>query len=344
MRYRRIMVAVAAGGLVAGTSLVSGVVTSSAAAAAKFPVTSFTIDSSNVKVVSSTHHKLRFFVFVSRQSSGPANAVKPADSMSIGLSSGAEAHDWDFGTGRSATRLSARKGTGRIATKHELGRFGKLKLTIAPAGKAHRTCAASTGFTSTRNITLTGKPTFNSKSGKHGWGTVGKHKLTLKGSLSVDFGMPDPDCGHILHVSCPKLGLSLGTFEGDTDMNAFSRSGHASRIFADRFVDLPSPTGARRSDFLSGKLRPLSAATDTSGNITVRLRPKSKTISGSATVTGQAPPSTDTCKKVSSDDYSESTWTNGAKKLAVHGQIESAITIKNNDGVDVEVTTPRPPA
>jgi hypothetical protein len=338
------LVAIASGGLVAGTSLVSAAVPASAAAAPKFPVTSFTIDSSNVKVVSSTHHKLRFFVFVSRQSGGPATAVKRADSMSIGLSSGAEAHDWDFGTGRSATRLSASKGTGRIATKGQLGRFGKLKLTIAPAGKAHRTCAASTGFTSTRNITLTGKPTFNSKSGKHGWGKVGVHTTTLKGTLRVDFGMPDPDCGHILHVRCPSVGISLGAFVGSTDVEATSSPGHASRIFADRRVELASPSGAARSDFLSGKLKPLSAATDTSGNITVRLRPKSKTISGSATVTSQTPPSTDTCRKVSSDNYFDATWTNGAKKLAVHGQIERAITIKNNDGVDVEVTTPRPPA
>jgi hypothetical protein len=338
------LVAVAAGGLVAGTSLVSGVVTSSAAAAPKFPVTSFTIDSSSAKVLSSTQAKLRLFVFASRQTGGPAFAVKRADSMSIGLSAGREAHEWTFATSRSAIHVNGSKATGRIRTRQQLGRYGKLKLVLAPAGKAHRTCSASTGFTSTRAITLTGKPKFNSRSGKHGWGTVGGHKMTMKATLTVNFGMPDPDCGHILQTFCPSVGISLNAFAGRTSLNVTGAPGHAAQISADRLVDLPSPTGARRGDFMSGKVKPVSAATDTSGNITIRLRPKSKNLSGAATVTAQAPPSTDSCRKVSSDSYFNATWTNGATKLAFHSQIERPISVKNDDGVSVEVTTPRPPA
>jgi hypothetical protein len=335
------LVAIAAGGLVAGTSLVAAAVPAGAAAAQKFPVTSFTIDSSNVKVVSSTRAKLRFFIFVSRQSGGPALSVKRADSMSVGLSAGPEAHEWNFVLGRSATHLNASKATGRIRTKQQLGRFGKFKLTLAPAGKARRSCVASTGFTSTRKITLSGRPRFNSKSGRHGWGTVGAHKMTIKATLTADFGMPDPDCGHILRASCPSVGISIGAFNDTTDLSASSRAGHASRAEADRRVSLPSPSGASRNDFLSGKLKPLSAVADAGGNLTIRLRSASKTISGTATVTTQSPPSTDACRKVSSDSYFDAIWANGAKKLTLHGQIEPGISMRNNDGVSLQVTTPR---
>jgi hypothetical protein len=335
------LVAVAAGGLVAGTSLVAGAVTSSAAAAAKFPVTSFAIDSSSVKMQSSTHAKLRLFVFASRESGGPAFSVKRADSLSVGLSHGQEAHEWNFAVSKSAIHLNASKATGRIRTKRQLGRYGKLTLMLAPAGKAHRTCSASTGFTSTRKITLTGKPRFNSRSGRHGWGTVGVHKLRMKATLKVDFGTPDPDCGHILRVFCPSVGISLNTFAGTTGVSASGRPGHASRAEADREVTLSSPSGATRNDFMSGKVKPLSAVADAGGNITIRLRAASKSLSGTATVTTQSPPSNDTCKKVSSDSYFDANWTNGAKKLTFHGQIEPGISVRDNDSVSVEVTTPR---
>jgi hypothetical protein len=337
---RRLLAVVATTGLLAGTSLVSGVVASSAAAAPKFPVTAFSIDSSNKKVHSSTHQKLRLFVFASRQSDGPQFAARTADSLSVGLSHRREAHEWTFVVSRKAIRLNASKATGRITTHRQLGRYGKIKLTLAPAGKAHKSCAASTGFTSTRKITLTGKPRFNSRSGKHGWGIVGAHKLTMNATLVVTFGTPDPDCGHIVQGFCPSVGITISSFTGGTSLFASSRPGHTARVSVDRQVNLPSPSGARRGDFLTGKVEPLDAETDASGNVTVLLRAASKHLTGTATVTSPGPPTNDTCKKVTSNSYFGATWTNGAKKLTFHSQIGPNVWVNDNDETSLEVTSP----
>jgi hypothetical protein len=341
---RRLLAVAATAGLVAGTSLVAGVGAASSAApsaAQTFAVTSFTIDSSNPKLTSSTHKRLRFFVFIeSNSGTVVADTVRRGDRLSVGLSVPKESHDWDFTLKRSSVHLNASKGTGRILTKHQLKRFGKFRLTLAPAGKAHRSCASSTGFTKTRKITLTGTPKFNSNSGKHGWGIVGAHKMTINATLTANFGTPNLNCGGTIKTFCPKLGIRVDDFSQSATMDATGRPGHAGRLFGFRSVSLRSPRGAGRNDFLTGKLKPLSTSTDAGGTVSIRLAAASKNLRGTATVASEGPPSSDTCRQVQSDSYFGSSWTNGAKPLTFHGQIEPRFSVRNNSEAQAEVTTP----
>jgi hypothetical protein len=344
---RRTLAVVATAGLLAGTSLVAGVGTSSAAptAAQKFRLSAFTIDSSSPKVISSTGKRLRFFVFIASSSNSIATieprSARRGDRLSVGLSVPKESHDWDFTVKRSSIHLNASKGTGRIKTKHQLKRYGKFKLTLAPAGKAHRSCASSTGFTTTRKITLSGTPKFNSSSGKHGWGIVGANKMTIKATLVATFGTPDLDChGGPVRSFCPRVGITVDDFSQSATLDASSRPGRAARLFGFRQVSLNSPRGAGRNDFLSGKLKPLSASTDAGGNVSIRLTGASKNLRGTATVASEGPPSNDICKQVSSNSYFGSSWTNGAKRLTFHGQIESRFSVPNNQEAQFEVTSP----
>jgi hypothetical protein len=348
---RRILAVVATAGLVAGTSLAAGAGASSAAptAAHAFKMTGFTIDTANPKLTSSTHKRLRFFIFIFNNSNtvnftrtrnaARAASAKTGDALSVGLSAGKESHDWGFGVKRSTVHFNAKKGTGRINTKHQLKRYGKIRLTIAPTGKAHRSCASSTGYTTTRKITLTGKPTFNSKSGKHGWGTVGAHTVTIKGTLTVNFGTPKLDCGGGVTPSpCPSVGINVDDFTQSTSMNTSGRPGHDARVFAFREVSLTSPRGGSRSDFLTGKVKPLTATPDSGGNVAIRLTGASKNIHGSATITSTEPASSDICKQVVTQDYFDATWKNGAKPLSFRGQIEPRFSLPNNTSASAEVT------
>jgi hypothetical protein len=344
---RRTLAVVATAGLVAGSSLVAGVGASSASpsAAQKFRLTAFSIDSGNPKLTSSTDKRLRFFLFIS-STSGSIATVEPrsarrGDTLNVGLSVPKESHDWGFGLKRSAVHLNANKGTGKINTKHQLKRYGKLRLTISPAGKAHRSCATSTGFTTTRKITLTGRPTFNSRSGKHGWGIVGAEKMTIKATLIANFGTPNLDCnGGPIQSFCPKVGIVVNDFAQSTGFDASSRPNHVARMSGFRQVNLASPHGAGRSDFLTGKIKPLSSSTDAGGTVRVRLAGASKNLRGSATVASAGPASDDICKQVATNDYFGSSWTNGAKPLTFVGQIESRFSLPNNDGAEFEVTSP----
>jgi hypothetical protein len=383
IKRHRLMAAVAAAGLAAGTSLAAGAVTSATAAAsasahaasahaasaptasapkAKFPVTSFEIDSHLTKVHSSTHKLLTFFVFISNGSSGLPDIASQTAGITVGLSpqrgSGVvlaarprqdatlsaarskgtqESHEWGFGLKPSSLHINTKKGTGTVKTKKLLKSYGKFTLKLSPAGKAHKSCSASTGFTSTRKVRLVGSSRFNTKSGKHGWGVVGARKTTLKATLTVDYGTPE--CGQPTMNQCPSVGIFVDTFSNHTDVGASSAPGQKSRVTAFRQVNLSSPKGAVRSDLLAGTAKPLKAKHDADGNLTFLISPRSSNASGSATVTAPPPPGTTTCKKTTTDFYFGATWTNGAKKFAMRGQIEKRITIKNNPNADAEVTT-----
>jgi hypothetical protein len=345
---RRVLAVAATAGLVAGTSLVAGAGAGAASAAPtavhKFRVSAFNIDSGNPKVTSSTGERLRFFIFIASDSGGVADSARRGDRLSVGLSVPKESHEWNFTVKRSSIHLNAKKGTGRILTKHQLKRYGKLRLTLAPAGKAHRSCASSTGFTTTRKITLTGTPKFNSKSGKHGWGVVGAHTMTMDATLTASFGTPDLNChGGPVQSFCPRVGITMDDFSQSATMDASGRLGRAGRMFGFREVSLKSPRGAGRSDFLTGKLKPLSTSTDGADNVVLRLKGASKNLRGAATVTSEGPPSNDICKKTSSNSYFGSSWKNAAKKLTFHGQIESRFSMPNNTEAQFEVTAPLQP-
>jgi hypothetical protein len=366
---RRLMAAAAAAGLAAGTSLAAGAAMSASAAApahpasaaaAKFPVTSIEIDTRQTKVHTSTHKKLTFFVFISSRSSlqdsasqttgmtvgfspqGGRGVILAARPRGIATRSGGhsagtrESHEWTFALRTSSLHINTKKGTGTVKSKRQLKRFGKFTLKLAPAGKAHRSCSASTGFTSTRKVTLVGTSRFNTKSGRHGWGVVGRaHRMKLKATLMVDYGIPD--CGHPLSLPCSPVGILLDTSANGSDLGVSGAPGKRARISATRQVELSSPAGAVRSDLLAGTAKALKAKHDAHGNLTFGVRPRSSNAAGSATVTTSMPPGISPCRKTATDVYFGS-WVNGAKKFSIRGQIEKRITIKNNPNADAQVT------
>jgi hypothetical protein len=174
---------------------------------------------------------------------------------------------------------------------------------------------------------------------------VGAHKMTMKATLTAEFGTPRPDCnGGPIQSSCPSVGITVNDFAGATSMNASGRPGRAGRLFGFRQVSLRSPRGADRSDFLTGALKPLSATSDSGGNVVIHIIGASKNLRGTATVTSTQPASTDLCKKVSSSSSFGSSWVNGAKPLTVRGEIESAFSVKNNSDASFEVTKTATPA
>jgi hypothetical protein len=371
IKRRRLMAGVAAAGLAAGTSLAAGAVTSVTAAASvsahatTFPVTSFEIDSHQTKVHSSTHKKLTFFVFISNQNNnGLPDTARQTASITVGLSrqSGGnvviaarplgnavrsaahstgteESHEWGFGVRESSLRINTKTGTGTVKSKKQLKGYGKFRLRVSSAGKPHSSCAGSSGFTTTRKVTLVGTARFNTKSGKHGWGVVGSRKTKLKATLTVDYGIPDTDCGPPITVHCQSVGIFVDSFSNGTDVDASSAPGKRTRITAFRQVTLSSPAGAVRSDFLGGTAKPLKLKHDADGNVSFRISPRSANASGSATVTATPPPGTTTCKGSSTDVYFGGSWVNGAKKFAIRGQIEKRIRIRNNPNADAQVTT-----
>lgn len=374
MRHRRLFAAVAAAGLAVGTPVAAGAVTASTATAAaaaaqapaaKFPVTAFAIDSRQIKVRSSKHKKLSFFLFLDRRTnSGPPDSVSVVNNLTVALSpqrgrgvvlasrpgqsvepsSSAstpiqESHEWTFAVKKSSLHINTKKGTGTVKSKKLLKGFGRFTLKVSPDGKAHKSCPGSTGYTSSRTVTLVGSARFNTRSGKHGWGVVGAHRMTLKATLSVDHGTPDFDCGRTPQEQCPSVGIFVDSFLSNGDISASNTPGEPARLTAFRVVDLASPKGADRADFLGGEAKTLKLKHDPDGDVSFLISARSSNASGSATVSATPPPSTSTCKHRSSDDYFPATWTNGAHRLALRGQIEKPMTVKNNDGASAQVVT-----
>jgi hypothetical protein len=373
---RRLLAATAAAGLAAGTSLAAGAVTSATAAtpasaavasapAAQFRVTSVEIDTLQKRLRSSTHKKLTFFVFISNQNNnGLPETAGQAASLTVGLSpqragnvviaarrrgsavrSAAhrtgteESHEWGFGVRESSLRINTKKGTGTVKSHKQLKGYGKFTLKLSPAGRSHKSCAGSSGFTTTRKVTLVGHARFNTRSGKHGWGVVGSHKTKLKATMIVDYGTPDTNCGPPITAHCPSVGIFVDSISNGTDFGASSAPGKQARITTFRQVKLASPAGAVRSDFLGGTAKPLKLKHDADGTVSFRISPRSSNASGSATVTATPPPGTTTCKGTSTDVFFGGNWVNGAKKFTMRGQIEKRIRIRNNPNSDAQVTT-----
>jgi hypothetical protein len=315
IKRHRMLTAVAAAGLAAGTSLAAVAASPVAAAAAPtLPVTSYSISTSNVTVHSSTHKKLTYFFFIT-------NNTKNGN-LDLGLSSGqTESHDWNFALTKAAFHVNPDKASGRITTNHQLKGFGKFTIKVSSASKARKTCASSSGFTTTRNVRITGTPMFNTKSGNHGWGKVDVHKVTLKGVLSVDHGTPS------------------GNARASSDLSAFAPKGRSTQLSAFRQVTIRSPKHASRFDSLTGKGGPIRARKAAGGKLSFLIKGTSRNATGTATVTTTSKPFASTCRKVTTNGYFSSRWTNGPKRLTLHAQIEGNLVVGNNTNASVEVST-----
>lgn len=241
-------------GAVAGTAYAgfSGTPTSPAdlARAPAKAGTNLNLDSSALKVVSSTGHKLLVRVFAFRTSTGA--------SVEVGLETRdqREQHAWTFKAPDSAVSLSA-SGKGRIRlTSKRSGGFATISLSSSPVGRAVLSTCHQKTATKTRHIALSGTLRFTSRSaGKHAWGSVGSAHKAVHFSTKSKITWVKPAAS-----SCPTpefpcrttfLWQAQSLLGGEIDLFSSDNSGAHAEIAGGRLVTLAKPSGATRSDVVS---------------------------------------------------------------------------------------------
>jgi hypothetical protein len=361
---KRFLPAAAALSVVAAT-LVSG---GSAAAIAKRPAApqlDYAIFTSHeVRVTTSTHHKLTLSVDASPTSSivvlasSPAgrgltaasssnapNASNAPSSVDVALIDAKhhEDHGWLFRLKKGAVSLNPTTGKGSVATgATRIEPYGRVSLTFTPTGKTTTTRCQGTARTVSHQVNVVGKVQFNThSSGRHSWGNVGstKHPFKLKGRGTVQDQYGMGLCGKTLSQEPCASGIGWSTDTGAVGFAALtggaltSRGKTRSEIEAFRGVSLPAPAHASREDEVSAA-EPPPALTVVGGEPTLVIDATGSQVTGSAEMTSPTPetPMSRVCQ--TSHDENETEWgdasfVNGDDPLTVHEQIEGPLTVAN---------------
>lgn len=342
-------------GLIAAAALALAALPSSAQAAphATTPkIQSVSVSGEHAKVKSSKHKTLSVSVSGSNSTNEPLRPAVPRahaihrtaagsstqGNLDVTLSNASEFHQWDFSVPTSALVVkSSGKGTYKVpATK--LSPFGTVKLSFAPKGKPTLLKCEGTTVSKVQKVTLSGTFFFDTRSGKHGWGTVGskKSKFTFTSNATVEWS-------YVTTASCQPDFTSF--CQTSTFWDAFTENGDLQGavvprkgVSASRQVKLSKPAGAFRYDNKSAGVKSETfSSTSTTATLTVTGNGSSST--GSATITGSDPNTfSNPCGKTGQTQNMTSwngTFTNGSKPLEVH-DIFGVIGAKT--GSDAEIT------
>lgn len=285
--------------------------------------TNVNLDSSSLKVVSSTGHHLLVRVFAFRSSTGT--------SIEVGVETRdhREQHAWTFKAPDSAVSLSA-NGKGRIhLTSNRSGGFATISLRSSPVGRAVlSTCHRKTA-TRTRHVALSGTLRFKTGShGKHAWGSVGsahkavhfstKSKITWVKPVASNCPTADFPCRNtFLWQSQSTLGDGIELFSSD------NLGAHA-EIAGGRLVTLAKPSGATRSDLVSlpqpTPNQLIIDQTDGSATMQATFRGGTVTMSSPDPAIAQILPCGKGKKKISAESW-QGDVVNGATPIRIPAQV-----------------------
>jgi hypothetical protein len=293
---------------------------------------SVNVTSSVLKVVSSTGHRLRIRLraFQSDTSSQVDLQVETRD--------GAEEHDWSFDVPRSGVSISS-KGTGRVRlTSGRSAGYATVSLKATPHGRAVLSTCHSKTASKTRHVSLSGTLRLSTRStGRHAWGRVGSLHKKVHFSTHSSVTWIRPAASSCSETTLPCRNTFAWQASSDvTDeldfLTSVNKGAHA-RITGARFVNLPRPAGATRTDILnqpqSSPNQLIVNTTDGSATLQATFR------GGTATLSAPQPATTQvlrcaTGKKKISVDFWPAGFADGATPIRLPAQIFGAVSLQDN--------------
>ncbi|HTW20895.1 MAG TPA: hypothetical protein VME70_11875 [Mycobacteriales bacterium] len=306
-------------------------------AAASFDGASF--DPPTQTLTSTTHKKLRVNFFASIDQNGLGSGFSQAAGFTITRKGVPETHDWTFPMKKAFT-FSTKTDKGSIKTKSQLSPYATVNLTFAPNGKKH-TSTCGKYKTIRVPVKVKGSLTFDTRSGKHGWGKV--HASHLSGKTVIYYETGDQttcnpggftlECGSGISWNASH---SIGTTDGDV---AFSGSidtvkGKTVKTFyASRTTTLSKPKGSTRGDTTYVTKSNSTLTIDKANDATLVVKgtgPVTGSVTMASPAAGSASPP-QACGKGKHEVFTnwQVTYTNGKSPLAVHEQIEGTYKLPN---------------
>jgi hypothetical protein len=289
-------------------------------------------------VTSSTHKKLTMFV--------DANKSQGGGTMSVGLQSGAESHDWSFSLPAGAFTLNG-KGDGTLdVPTSAISPYGSVKLNISSVGgTVTKRCSASAHITS-RKLKVAGTFVFNThSSGKHKWGTVGSKssKVSFTGTTDSAFGQPFTTCLGASTQRCAKsVSWSAGNGDGSLSFGGDTAGKGRGFIDASRSERLPAPSGATRNDSVDVHAPPPDVKHGKHGSATLLVRTSGGVARGSAKLVSQHGGSSTRISCGNGQKEKSTVWNasfkNGKPALGVSEQVFGAFTLPAAFSATFDVT------
>jgi hypothetical protein len=251
----------------------------------------FTTLSSSTITVKNSHGRRLHLTLSSTARAGIGKA-----GLTLTLSTGAlggvgESHAWSFNIPRSGLNYNHRTGHGKLSTGTSLRSFGNIALTFVKTSQSTSTCKGGTGHDTRVSGRLSGKVFFDSRTGPHGWGTVGsrRHTLTFTGTNVFSLlgtGCPigtggSATCSNGLFWSAPFATTSPTTSVFGNVEKVGSRT--TSTVTFIRSLTLPIP-GSNRTDTLVA-----SEPVPTVNTGTLTITTSGHLVTGSAGISATTP-------------------------------------------------------
>lgn len=253
--------------------------------------------------------------------------------LTVALENASQSHYWNFQIPSSAVKAAS---SGKASVKpsaKKLAPFGKVSLTAKPKGKPKTISCKGSPSTKTQKVTLGGTFYFDTRSGKHGWGTVGSKKKAFHFSTSATVTWSYANDNYC--YSGGSICLSSTTWAAYTSGKSLGGDVRKHpRINGTRDARLTKPKGATRNDYVTAALKSAKLSTSNGGaDAKLVLTGTGGASSGSATVTGTGA-STDAYPcgkggKKQKSSYWNGSFKNGSKPLTVR-DIYGAIKLPSN--------------
>jgi hypothetical protein len=257
-----------------------------------FSIGSTSLDSAVLKVKGSHGRKLYLLVASEKHTGVGRVGLSVQLSTSPRFGSG-ETHTWSFSLKSSDLTYNAVTGRGALSSGKSLKSFGSVKLSFTKTSQSTGDCDPnnpSAGKEIRVKGKLAGKVFFNTRSGKHGWGTVGSHvhRVTFHAPDDViltetgcpaGFGGGSSSCVRGLVWSGPFASTKGGGGTSIEGVVTKVGSRTVSTVTVNRSVTLHSPSGASRVDTLIVKEPAPSVHAGT-----LRITTSGHLITGSASI------------------------------------------------------------
>jgi hypothetical protein len=292
---------------------------------------SVNVTSSVLKVVSSTGHKLRL-----RLRAFQSDTATQVD-IQVETRDRAEEHDWTFQVPRSGVSFSGNgKGRVRLASGRSAG-YATVWLRARPHGHAALSTCHRRTASKTRHVSLTGTLRLNTRStGRRAWGRVGSahKKVHFSTHSTVTWIRPaSSDCS-VNSLPCRNTvawQASSGVTQELDFLASVNKGAHAT-ITGARFVNLPRPTGATRTDIVN---RPQTSPNQLIVNTTDGSAMLQATFRGAtATLTAPQPATTQVERCPSgqriSVDFWPASFANGVTPIRIPAQVFGAVSLQDN--------------
>lgn len=315
-------------------------------------VTGYTISGMKTKVHTSKGHKVVVSISAGYSTaqggarlSAPDTRLK-APKMAAGSTSAyvtvgdsKQSHGWFFRLPKKAVSLSA-SGKGKIVPRHsKTAPYAKIALTAKPKGSAKTQRCQGQVISKTQVVKLSGTFWLDTRSGKHGWGTVGSKSksFTFSTRATVTWSYANTTSGCYHFVDNCSASKSWYTYSSHGTLNGDTRT-----VSGTRYKKLSKPKGAFRNDYVSGAVKSAKLAQNgAAGTAKFTIKGNGSASTGSATINGTDRYSYSypcgASKTVKNTGWT-ATLKNGAKPLKVH-DIYGAIGTKTGTEGSISVTT-----